>query len=318
MKKFLCLSLLVSLCSLTVLAQVSGNRVYENPGAQQGGQVQRRYPGSGGATTEQVVNEPENLLVTTYQFIEAKVLTSVETKEYVAVFGLAQEADSLAKANKKLQEQIAEFRNAVSVLGIRPEDTYLDFITQNRVYDYQVKGSTAREKVTGFQVKENFFVRYKDPRMLDQITPIAAQAGIFDLIKVDYVTSDLNAVRAQLAEEAMKVLKQKEESYTKLGIKLQPVSVTAENFDTFQPSEAYNSYKAYETGNVDEENYRVVERRKNSTFFFEPLRPGQFDLVLNPVGLQPQVQCTFTLRVKYFVDSHKTVVRPEKPDDRKP
>jgi hypothetical protein len=138
------------------------------------------------------------------------------------------------------------------------------------------------------------------------------------LIKVDYVTPDLNAVRAQMAAEAMKVLKQKEESYTKLGIKLQPVSVTAENFDAFQPAEAYNSYKAYETGNVDENDYRVVERRKNSTFFFEPLHPGQFDLVLNPVGLQPTVQCTFILRVKYFVDSHKTIVRPVKPDDVKP
>jgi uncharacterized protein YggE len=318
MKKILCLSLLVSLCSLTALAQVSGNRAYENPGAQQGGQVSRRYPGYGGATTEQVVSEQENLLVTTYQFIEAKVLTSVETKEYVAVFGLAQEADSLAKANKKLQEQIAAFQSGLSALGIRPEDTYLDFITQNRVYDYQVKGSTAREKVSGFQVKENFFVRYKDPRLLDQITPIAAQAGIFDLIKVDYVTSDLNAVRAQMAEEAMKVLKEKEEAYTKLGIKLQPVSVTAENFDAFQPSEAYNSYKAYETGNVDEENYRVIERRKNSTFYFEPLRPGQFDRVLNPAGLQPVVQCTFILRVKYFVNSHTTVVRPVQPDDKKP
>jgi len=317
MKKIFCLSLLVSLCSLTVLAQVSGNRVYENQGAQQGAQVNRRYPGFSGGTTEQVINETENLLVTTYQFIEAKVLTSVETKEYIAVFGLAQEADSLAKANKKLQEQIAEFRNGLSALGIRQEDTYLDFITQNRVYDYQVKGSTAREKVSGFQIKENFFVRYTDAKLLDQITPIAAQAGIFDLIKVDYVTPDLNAVRAQMASEAMKVLKQKEESYTKLGIKLQPVSVTAENFDAFQPAEAYNSYKAYESGTVDD-NYRVIERRKNSTYFFEPLAPGTFDLVLNPVGLQPTVQCTFYLRVKYFVDSHKTIVRPEKTDDKKP
>jgi uncharacterized protein YggE len=317
MKKFLGLSLFVSLCSLTAIAQVSGNRVYGNQGAQQGEQVQRRYPGSGGATTEQVIHEQENLLVTTYQFIEAKVLTSLETKEYVAVFGLAQEADTLQKANEKVQKQIAAFQSGLSALGVRPEDTYLDFITQNRVYDYQVKGSTAREKVTGFQVKENFFVRYKDARMLDQITPVAAQAGIFDLIKVDYVTSDLNAVRALMAAEAVKVLKQKEETFARLGIQLQPVTVTAENFDTFQPSEAYNSYKAYETGNVDEENYRVVERRKNSTFYFEPLSPGQFDLVLNPAGLQPTVQCTFILRVKYFVDSHKTVVRPEKPDDKK-
>jgi uncharacterized protein YggE len=318
MKKTLCLiSLLFSLCSLTALAQEAGNRVYGNQGTQQGGDVVRRYPSFGAGTTEQVVAEQENLLVTTYQFIDAKILTSVETNEYVAVFGLSQEAETLQAANKKLQTQIDAFQTSLGGLGVRPEDTYLDFITQNRVYDYVVKGGTAREKVSGFQIKENLFVRYKDNRLLDQIVPLAAQAGIFDLIKVDYVTGDLNAVRAQMATEAQRILKQKEEAYNKLGVKLTPVSIATETFDSFQPFEAYNSYKAYETGTVDD-NYRVVERRKNSTFFFDPLPPGRFDAVLTPIGLKPQVQCTFYLRVKYFVNSHTTVVRPEKPDAAKP
>ncbi|HEY0375400.1 MAG TPA: SIMPL domain-containing protein [Pyrinomonadaceae bacterium] len=317
MKRILCISLLISLCSLTALAQELGNRAYGNQGTQQGGDVVRRYPNFGAGTNEQVVAEPENQLVTTYQFIDAKVLTSVETSEYVAVFGLAQEADTLPAANKKLQAQIAAFQGSLSGLGIRPEDTYLDFITQNRVYDYVVKGGTAREKVSGFQIKENLFVRYKESRLLDEIVPLAAAAGIFDLIKVDYVTGDLNAVRAQMAAEAQKILKQKEESYNRLGVKLMPVSVIAEAFDSFQPFEAYNSYKAYETGTVDD-NYRVVERRKNSTFYFDPLRPGQFDAVLAPIGLKPQVQCTYYLRIKYFVNSHTTVVRPERADAPKP
>src|SRR6266480_1124860 len=155
MKTILCLSLLISLCSLTALAQVSGNRVYGNQGTQQGGDVTRRYPGYPETIGEQVTTEPANLLVTTYQFIDAKILKSVETKEYAVVFGMAQEADTLQGANKKLQEQIATFQRSLTSLGIRLEDTYLDFISQNRVYDYVVKGTTARERVSGFQVKEN-------------------------------------------------------------------------------------------------------------------------------------------------------------------
>ena len=311
------ISLFISLCFLTTLAQVSGNRVYGNQGIQQGADVVRRLPGFSDSTGEQIITEPGNLLVTTYQFLDAKVLTSVETKEYVAVFGLAQEADTLQLANQKLQDQIATFQRGLTALGIRPEDTYIDFITQNRVYDYVVKGNTAREKVAGFQIKENFAIRFKDHATLDQIVPLAAQGGIFDLIKVDYVTNDLSAVRTQMAAEALKALKQKEDAYIKLGMKLTPVSVVAENFDSFQPFEAYSSYKAFETGNVDD-NYRVVERRKNSTLFFEPLSPGKFDLVLAPIGVQPQVQCTFYLRVKYFVNSHTTVVLPDKSGDKKP
>ncbi|HYJ47770.1 MAG TPA: SIMPL domain-containing protein [Pyrinomonadaceae bacterium] len=317
MKKILCLSLLVSLYSLTALAQEAANRVYGNQGAQQGGDVTRRYPRYPDTATEQVVSEADSVHSTTYQFIDVKILTSVETKEYVAVFGLAQEADTVQAANKKLQDQIAAFQGHLSALGIRPEDTYLDFITQTRVYDYVVKGTTAREKVSGFQIKENLAIRYKEQRLLDQIVPLAAQAGIFDLIKVDYVTADLNAVRAQMATEAQKILKQKEDTYSRLGLKLTPVSVAAENFDAFQPFEAYNSYKAFESGNVDD-NYRVVERRKNSTFYFEPLAPGKFDQVLTPIGLQPQVQCTLFLRMKYLVNNQTTTLRPDKPDEKKP
>ena len=320
MKKTLCISLLILATvmtgPLTARAQEAANRVYGNQGQQPGDLVRRRpaYPEN---LTEQVVIEQPNMLVTTYQFLDAKVLTSVDTREYVAVFGLAQEAETVPAANKKLQDQVAVFQRGLSALGIRSEDTFVDFITQNRVYDYVVKGSTAREKTSGFQIKENFSIRYKDRALLDQIVPLAAQGGIFDLIKVDYITGDLGPVRAQMIAEAQKILKQKEDTYAKLGIKLSAVSVSLENFDTFQPFEAYNSYKAFEAGNVDD-NYRVVERRKNSTFYFEPLAPGKFDAVLSPIGLGPAVQCTFYLRVKYFVNSHMTVNTSEKSTDKKP
>lgn len=314
MKKIFGASLFVFLLSLTVAAQVTGNRAYDNPGAQQG-DAARRLPKYPETQTEQVVTDYQNSRVTTYQFIDVKVLTSVETREYVAVFGLAQQADTVQAANKKLQEQVAAFQRNLSPLGVRPEDTYLDFITQNRVYDYVVKGGTAREKVSGFQIKQNLLVRYKDAALLDQMVPAAAQAGVFDLIKVEYVTGDLKTVRVQMSTEAQKALKQKEEDYARLGIKLTPVSVAAENFDSFQPFEAYNSYKAFETGSV-EGNYSVVEQRKNSTFFFEPLSPGKFDMVITPIGLQPQVQCTFFLRVKYLVHN-PALVLPDR-DDRKP
>ena len=315
MKKLLCMSLLLPTFSFTVLAQDAANRVYGNQGAQQG-DVVRRKPAYPETASELIVTETPNLLVTTYQFLDAKILTTVDTREYVAVFGLTQEADTVQAANKKLLDQVTAFQSGLTALGVRPEDTYLDFVTQNRVYDYVIKGGTAREKVSGFQVKENLAIRFKDHRLLDQIVPMAAQGGIFDLIKVDYITSDLNPVRVQMTAEAQKILKEKEEAYAKLGLKLTPVSVT-ENFDTFQPFEAYNSYKAFESGNVDD-NYRVVERRKNSTFYFEPLAPGKFDAVLTPMGLEPHVQCTFFLRVKYFVNSHTTVIPPEKPGDKKP
>ena len=156
-------------------------------------------------------------------------------------------------------------------------------------------------------------IRYKDHTLLDKIVPVAAQAGIFDLIKVDYVTEDLSPVRAQMTAESQKIIKEKEAAYAKLGIKLTPVSVAAEAFDTFQPAEAYNSYRAFETGTVDD-NYRLVEQRKNSTLYFDALSPGKFDAVVTPLGLESRVQATYYLRLKYFVSEHTSVVTPKAGD----
>jgi uncharacterized protein YggE len=299
--------LLFATQSALTYAQVGGNSINQGQQLQQGKDISRRQPSFPASTTDSVTSEQPNLLVTQYQFIDAKVLTSLETREYIAVFGLSQEAEKLNEANMKLQTQISTFLQSVVSLGVRPEDTYVDFITQNRVYDYKVKSSTAREKLTGFQLKENLMIRYRDPALLDKIVPLAAQAGIFDLIKVDYITGDLKPVRAQLSEEGHRIIKQKEEAYAKLGIKLTPVSVVVEAFDTFQPAEGYNSYRAYETGIVDD-NYRVVEQRKNSTIYFEALSPGVFDAALTPIDLHPRVQATYYLRVKYFVSEHTSVV----------
>ena len=234
--------LLLSLLAAPGIAQESGNRVNQGQQLQQGKDVSRRQPNYPSSNTDSVTSEQPNLLVTQYQFIDAKVLTSLETREYVAVFGLSQQADKVNDANRKLQEQVNAFLQNLAPLGVRAEDTYLDFVSQSRVYDFAVKSSTAREKLSGFQIKENLMIRYRDHTLLDKIVPLAAQAGIFDLIKVDYVTEDLSQVRARMLAESQKVIQEKQATYANLGIKLTPVSVAMEAFDTFQPAEAYNSY----------------------------------------------------------------------------
>ena len=300
--------LLITLCYGPAFAQVAGNRAGANPNQTPPASPSRRYPASyANTTTEQTVSERPNQLVNTYQFIDARLLTSVPTTTYIAIFGLNQEAEKLEEANRRLQDQISRLRQGLTALGVRPEDSYLDFITQTRTYDYKVKDNTARESMAGFQIKQNMAIRYQDRALLDRIVPLFSQNGVYDLIKVDYHTEDLAAIRTRMREEAQRIIREKEQSYAGLGIKLTPVSVNADAFDAFQPSDAYSSYKAFETGNVDD-NYRVVERRKNSTLYFDPLEPIKFDAVLNGISFEPQVQCTYYLRVKYLVSSHTTVV----------
>ena len=101
--------LLLSLLAAPGFAQEAGNRVNQGQQLQQGKDVSRRQPNYPSSSTDSVTSEQPNLLVTQYQFIDAKVLTSLETREYVAVFGLSQQADKVNDANRKLQEQVSAF-----------------------------------------------------------------------------------------------------------------------------------------------------------------------------------------------------------------
>ena len=157
----------------------------------------------------------------------------------------------------------------------------------------------AREHLSGFEVKKNVLVRYHDSALLEKLLAAAAQSGIFHLVKVDYIVSDLTTARARLREEAAKIIKQKEASYKRLfGVQMRPVSVYQEKQNAFYPSDMYKSYTAYESGNADSYNLRAVRNRKTSTFYYSPLDPAGFDSVINPAGVEPVVQLTLYLKIK--------------------
>jgi uncharacterized protein YggE len=294
MTKICLLFIALAICAVNSFAQEAGNVAY-------GGS--KRPKASGVVLGNLYSVEPKDSVVAAY--LEANTMINANADEYVAVFGLSQEGPTLADCNAKMDQQIKEFTGGLEGLGIRGSDTFVDFIAQNKVYDFGTSGSTARERLSGFELKKNISIRYKDRTILEKIQIIAAKASIFDLIKVDYIVSDLAGVRAKLFEEAMKVIKRKEAEYAKLlDTKLRPVAVYQEKYGKFSPSEMYSSYQAYETGSVDSSSrdMRVVEKRKSRTFYFDPLDPGEFDTVVNPVIVEPMVQFTLFLKVRYLVE----------------
>jgi hypothetical protein len=139
--------------------------------------------------------------------------------------------------------------------------------------------------------------------MLEKLLTAAAQASIFDLIKVDYVVNDMSRIRSRLFEEAVRIVKQKEETYTRsLGMAIRRIALQQEIYDTKYPAELYQTYAAYESGAVDrsyDSRTNVIRERKSSTSYLEPLDRSVFDSVLNSIGIEPMVQSTLYMRVLY-------------------
>lgn len=291
----------VNLC----FAQASGNIGYSEGGGN------RRAEQNEAAKRSSNAAPPSS----TSMFVEASVLMNVKADEYVAVFGIAEECVTVPECNQKMDATVREFTAALRQLGVQASDTYVDFIAQNKIYGYQIEGNIAKERLVGFELKKNISIHYREKALLDTLVVTASRSRIFDLIKVDYIVSDPAPIQNRLMEEATRIVKQKVARYERLlNVKLLPTAqIYAEKPSIYFPTELYDSYTAYESENIspdyysDRQRYTIQKARKSRTFFFNPLKANSFDYVINPIVIEPVVQFTLYLKIKYEVEGLKEI-----------
>lgn len=241
----------------------------------------------------------------TSTFVEAGILMNVKADAYVAVFGVLQEGKTPAEANAGMDAKIRSFRESLKSLGVAQGDVFVDFIAQNRIYTYRIDETTTREEVAGFELKKNVSIRFKAKTLIDKLAFVAAQSQIFDLIKVDYVVQNAAAIQTRLQSQTMSLIKSKANTYRNLlGVKLSaPTQVTVNQPSIYYPVEQYDSYTAAESENItipyDRSRIAVQNARKSRTTYFNPLSGEGFDRVINPNSIEPVVQFTTYLKMKY-------------------
>ena len=159
------------------------------------------FGGSGNATERRAAAPTVTL--------DAGVLMNVKADEYVAVFGVSEEAPTAAEASAKMNATVAAFKTSLSALGVRPDDSFVDFVAQVRIYTYKIEGNTATEELAGFELKKNISVRFTGKALLDRMAEAAARERIYDLIKVDYVVRDTQGIQEKLRAEAARIIARK-------------------------------------------------------------------------------------------------------------
>jgi uncharacterized protein YggE len=301
-------SLIVCLAIMLVMAcpsfaQVSGNAGYSQSGVKARAEQRER--------SKRLLSKDELPPSGNSMYVDASVLMNVKADEYVAVFGIAQEGSTVAECSQKMEATIKEFSDALKALGVTGADLFVDFIGQNKIYGFDVQGDIAREKLIGFELKKNVAIHYRDRDLLDRFVVTAARSQVYDLIKVDYIVKNSDKVHDRLMTEAARVIKQKTARYEKLfGVKLRSApQIYAERPAIHYPTEMYDSYTAYDAEEMNSaalrQRYTTQTARKSRTFFFNGLSGDGFDLVVNPVAVEPVVQFTLYLKVKYEIDRSK-------------
>ena len=295
--------LILTLAARAGVAQVGGNVGY--------GQAGGRARADQNERAKRQLTHEEMPPTDTTMFVDASVLMNVRADEFVATFGVAEEAETVEACQARMDATIAAFTEALKPLGVDPGALFVDFAAQTKVYGYKVEGNLAREQLVGFELKKTVAIRYRDKALIDRLVVAASRAKVYDLIKVDYVVTDLAPVQERLAEAAAAVVKAKATRHERLlGIKLRAVpQVYAERSSAYFPSEMYDSYTAGESeavsGGPDRSRTTVQSLRKSRTFYYNPLNADGFDRVIDPVVLEPVVQFTLYLKLRYEIETRR-------------
>ncbi|MDX2285498.1 MAG: SIMPL domain-containing protein [Bacteroidia bacterium] len=309
-------SMLLLLPALSLLSQAGGNALFkarQTEYDQMPMQQNAAFRPQGGEYLPQVQFAEEDQVE-----IEVRALMNVRADAQVAVFHVRQLAETAAQANSLMQERIGGLMQALAQLGIPREAVFVDVVSQVPIFETEVTkklfSKTYNEVPKGFELQKNLHIRFSKSEQIDVILKAAADQEIYDLITVDYFVEDSRARYDSLREAALDVLKTKVERLGGTGLRVDSLfTVAGESVQAYLPSQRYKPYETFGASTIEAVSKKtgVTQAQRSSTLYYVPLPFSQFDVVINPVVLEPVVQYTYALKVRYQVKPLRPEVKTE-------
>jgi uncharacterized protein YggE len=268
------------------MAQVAGNINY---------QTQTRY--SDNNITVGISNDSD-------LNISVKGLANIEADNYVAIFNITQLGETTKEVNELLDSRVNSVINKIS--SRENVETYVDMVSFVPVYEFEVdkkifSKNTYNEIPVGFELKKNLHVRYKDPNFLNELISICTGAEIYDLVRVDYFSDQLEKTKSELMKKAKTILTEKIANYQGiLGVDLNTFEKQlSDGYKVVYPVEMYKSYQAYSSSSLNlKRSANVNQSQKSTTLYYQPIIDKEFDFVVNPTVLEPVIQVMYEIRFR--------------------
>ncbi|MEM8763727.1 MAG: SIMPL domain-containing protein [Bacteroidota bacterium] len=290
MKKIF-LYIIVVLTSVQLFGQVSGNQVQNSSNS-------NRYTTS---------FAPEKLFINDSSFvIQAKLLLNAKADSYVAVFAVADTAETVTKCNKRINTRIEKYLKGLDKEGFVEKNNAIDFTTQTKIYDYENNGGVYEQFLSGYEIKKNVIIPFRNLDDLEKLILISARNKVYDLAKVDYVIEDMEKVYGQLFDAAIQIINSKKKRYVSVtNLKLKKASqVYSESFRSLFPKDQYKSYTSNESTKYSNYNTRYDRKslRKTPTYYYDKIDYSGFDKVINPIVTEPVVQHVLNLQIRFEIE----------------
>ena len=233
------------------------------------------------------------------------------------MFNINQKGRTIDQTHQLLEARIKQVSTAIEKM--KQVEVIVDMISFTPQYEYEKEKKIFSKKSyneipVGFELQKNLHVKYEDPSQLTELVRICSEDEIYDLIRVDYISKNIEEEKKKLMDQADRIVKEKLNRYEELlSIKLDSLEKElVEGFRIIYPVESYKSYQAYSSSSLNEgESSRVNQSQKRNTLYYQPIINKEFDYVINPLVVEPVIQVIYELRVKIKQPEIKQT-KPEK------
>jgi len=243
--------------------------------------------------------------------IQCRALMNVKADSYLAIFNLTQVGQTAKEADELIAKRVTALSEAMKTLGIPSTDIYVDMVYLIPMYEFEMEkklfSKTYNEVPNGFEMQKNVHIRFKRSDMIDDIVTLAAANEVYDLVSIEYFVKDAQSVYDTLANQAVQNILKTAERFKKLGLKTEgEFMIVEEKKKAVYPENQYTDYESFVSQSLDAaKNKTVTTMRKPKTVAYNKLPYDDFDIVLNPEFLEPVVQYTYYLQVKYMLNKDK-------------
>lgn len=272
-------------------SQIGGNQVYQDQSTRY-----HRNP----VETKSIYSTDSTLVIT------SKVLLNKAADFYVITVGVNSSAKTVAEANQRTQSKIDQVINKIKKLGISKNEVYVDFISETKLYDHTIEDGSINEFFEGFSIRKNLIIKTNRLSDIDAIIDYCAEQEIYDIVKVDYRSKDLEKINDELFEKAIKIIKTKKKRFTKnSSVSLSNrYRIASESFKIYYPKNLYKKYKeAFETSIVNNyynSNYIKKEVRKEETYYYDGMETELgIDNIIDDIAPTVGVQYVMELVIVY-------------------
>lgn len=236
--------------------------------------------------------------------VSIKGLANVKADNYVAMFNVTQVGKTTKEVNNLIDERI---NKGLENIKSNPEvKIHIDMISFVPIYEYEVEKkifskTNYNEVPVGFELKKNIHIKYSNPDLLNEIITALSKSEIYDLVKVDYFSNNLDSIKTALSAKARVLLQEKLKNYE---------SILSANLDSAEkrlidgykivlPVEMYRSYEAHSSASLNfKKAGNIRQANKSKVLYYQPVMGKAFDFVINPIILKPVIQIMYELKLK--------------------